>query len=416
MKRSPETETVQMLVSRHKRGKIDLSPKFQRGAVWGMPQKRLLVDTILRNMDIPKIYLREVSGGKFEHEVVDGQQRLLTVIGFSNGEFKTESTKIDGQEIPSVNYKELEEANDDLWEQFNNYGFNVVFLRDTTDDEVEDMFLRLQNGTPLNAPEKRNAMPGNMRDFVRDLSKHAFFRSCGFRDHRYAFAHVASQMVRLELGGGECNIKKPDLDKMYRDEQEFDENSATARETKRTLADMLKAFPEKTPEIEKHNAISLFLLFRHLRKNFAIGGRESEIGKWFVAFEKFRMEEAKKPDEDERDNQLVAYQEKTSHSTDAADSLEYRQKVLRARLFEAIPDLDRLDKQRSFTDGQRLAIWRRDKGVCQLRIKCEGAKCEWDDSWHVDHKTPWSQGGKTTVENGQVSCAACNLAKGDGSA
>jgi hypothetical protein len=41
----------------------------------------------------------------------------------------------------------------------------------------------------------------------------------------------------------------------------------------------------------------------------------------------------------------------------------------------------------------------------------QGVKCEWD-AWQVDHKTPWSQGGKTTVENGQVACPECNEAKG----
>ncbi|MGI8569501.1 MAG: HNH endonuclease [Methylocella sp.] len=40
-------------------------------------------------------------------------------------------------------------------------------------------------------------------------------------------------------------------------------------------------------------------------------------------------------------------------------------------------------------------------------------KISWDD-WHADHRLPWSKGGKTTVENGQVSCTACNLSKGAG--
>ena len=40
-------------------------------------------------------------------------------------------------------------------------------------------------------------------------------------------------------------------------------------------------------------------------------------------------------------------------------------------------------------------------GICQVRLKCEGTKLAWDD-WHCDHKTAWSAGGKTTVENGIV--------------
>lgn len=41
----------------------------------------------------------------------------------------------------------------------------------------------------------------------------------------------------------------------------------------------------------------------------------------------------------------------------------------------------------------------------------DGDECDWDN-WHADHKTPWSKTGKTTVDNGQVCCASCNLSKG----
>jgi hypothetical protein len=44
-------------------------------------------------------------------------------------------------------------------------------------------------------------------------------------------------------------------------------------------------------------------------------------------------------------------------------------------------------------------IFRRDKGVCQVRLKCSGQDFSWDN-WKADHKLPWSHGGKTTVENG----------------
>ena len=51
-------------------------------------------------------------------------------------------------------------------------------------------------------------------------------------------------------------------------------------------------------------------------------------------------------------------------------------------------------------------------GVCQIRIKCPGAKLTWGE-WHCDHRVPWSKGGKTTVDNAQVACCACNIAKSD---
>jgi len=81
------------------------------------------------------------------------------------------------------------------------------------------------------------------------------------------------------------------------------------------------------------------------------------------------------------------------------------------KFFEAVPDIEPKDEQRLFSHEQRLAIFRRDVGLCQLRLKCSGLKCEWD-AWEADHKVAWSQGGKTTVENGQVACPACNSSKG----
>ena len=411
MKRDIKNMSVRSLVRRLKTSKIDLRPEFQRGLVWGKSQKQLLVDSIMKDMDIPKIYLREVSRPPVEYEVVDGQQRLETLREFCENGFKTEANEIASEKLPAMTYAEMGNYNDDLLEQFDSYEFSAIILRDAEDDDVEDMFLRLQNGTPLNAQEKRNAMPGKMRDFARELSKHGFFPKCGFKDHRYAFAHVGSQMVRLEIDNGMGSIRKSDLDRMYRDHQDFDTHSSHAKNVKTILGVLLKAFPHKTPELEKHNAISMYLLFRYLRKNFVISGRESEIGEWFVKFEQAYQEDRKKPS-DKREIELVEYQEKTTHSTDAPDSLNYRQKVIRAHLFGAIPNLTPLSSQRSFTDEQRQAIWRRDKGICQIAQKCERVKLEWDDPWHADHKTPWSQGGKTIVENGQVACAACNLSKG----
>ena len=79
--------------------------------------------------------------------------------------------------------------------------------------------------------------------------------------------------------------------------------------------------------------------------------------------------------------------------------------------FEAIPDVERKDNQRLFSHEQRLAIYRCDNCLCQLRIKCAGLTCELD-AWEADQIVKWTHDGKTTVENGQLACQACNAAKG----
>ena len=80
-------------------------------------------------------------------------------------------------------------------------------------------------------------------------------------------------------------------------------------------------------------------------------------------------------------------------------------------LLTQYPDISLKDNQREFTHSQRLAIFRRDRQVCQLRIVCNGIKVDWDN-WHCDHIVAHTNGGSTKVSNGQVACPGCNLSKG----
>ncbi|MBS3115477.1 DUF262 domain-containing protein, partial [Candidatus Woesearchaeota archaeon] len=67
------------------RGQLILNPKFQRRQVWTPSAKSFLIDTILRGDPIPKIFIRQnidPSTKKSIREVVDGQQRLRTILDF----------------------------------------------------------------------------------------------------------------------------------------------------------------------------------------------------------------------------------------------------------------------------------------------------------------------------------------------
>jgi hypothetical protein len=272
------------------------------------------------------------------------------------------------------------------------------------------MFLRLQNGTTLKAQEKRNAFPGKMRDFVRELAQHAFFKNVGFENVRFSFDHVAAQLVLLEMQGGPTNVKNADLNRMYEKNLDFETQSPIARGVKRTLGLLLDIFPQKTPELERYNVLALYCVVAELTRQYVIEEVKPRLHDWFIEFEAARHQQEAKPEE-EGDPEWVSYREKISHSTDAADSIRARMEFFLRNLLETFPDVSRKDNQRGFTHVQKLAIFRRDKGNCQVKLKCDGVKLTWDD-WHADQKIAWSRGGKTTVENGQVSCTSCNLSKG----
>jgi hypothetical protein len=390
------------------KNRIDTNPDFQRPAVWSLAQKQLLIDSIIRGYDVPKFYWRMIGRNSDRYDVIDGQQRLRAMWEFHDGIYTLpkDAEPIEGTVVARLRYAELP---DDLRIRFDTYPIDVIIISETDEDEVREMFLRLQNGTSLKAQEKRNAMPGNMRTFVKALTDHPFFGSVAFANSRYTHDLVAAQMTLIEMNGELCNIKNSNLNAMYKEQEAFDANGVKAKKIYRVLNYLRASFPNKTPELERYSVISLYGMISHLLERYAIQNRQAELAGWFINFETYRREEEKKP-EDECNQEIVVYHERISHSTDAIDSLQWRHEFLMRKFLEKIPNIMLKDNQRVFTHEQRLAIYRRDNGICKVRLACAGEECEWDN-WEADHKVSWSQGGLTTVENGQVACVACNRAK-----
>jgi len=389
--------------------RVNTNPDYQRPPVWSRAQKQLLIDTILRGYDIPMLYWRQTGSRPDRFDVVDGQQRLRAIWEFVEGSFRLpeNADPVDGQGIAGCRCDNLPF---DLKIRFDMYPLDIVVLSELDEDEVREMFLRLQNGTSLKAQEKRNAFPGRMRDFVKEVAQHRFFSSVAFSNSRYAHDLVAAQMVCIELEGGPANVKNSDLNRMYMTHKDFDSGSREAKSVRKKLDFLSDIFPEKAPELERFNVIALYCVVSELLSLYAVAEIKPQMQTWFIEFERQRREQAQKP-EDQGDPEWITYKDRISHSTDAADSIKYRMQFMLKHLLLFFQSLPRKDSQRGFTQEQKMVIFRRDGGICQLRIKCDGARLTWDN-WHCDHIEPWVRGGKTTVENGQVSCSECNLSKG----
>ncbi len=406
------------------RNRIDSTPDYQRPPAWSRKQKQLLMDTILRSYDIPKFYWRKVNRTDgVQYEVVDGQQRLRAIWEFEADEYPLpkDTDPIDGYKVAGLKHSQLPI---EIMQRFDEYSLDVVIIVDAVEDEqeneVRDMFLRLQNGTTLKAQEKRNAMTGAMRDFVKEIASHPFFESCYFANSRYAFDHIAAQTVLIELNGGPTNVRDADLSRMYKDKADFDRNGKVAKKVRRVFDFLKVAFPNKTPEMVRYNVISLYVIASQLIENYVWQGLQGPLAEWFIAFEGERAANdalSVLAEFDDilggptQDVALIEYKRLTSQSTDTEESIRGRVELLEKRFFEAHPTIEQTDPKRGFSHEQRLAIYRRDGGQCRLAIKCDGVKVGWDN-WHADHIIAHSKGGKTTVANGQLACVDCNLAKG----
>jgi hypothetical protein len=404
MKTKVDTWTPESLKRRE--SKIDPSPPYQRGPVWSEAKMQLLIDSMLREIDIPKIYLRERDKGTHAYEIIDGQQRFRSILEYMKGQYSLakDSDPVDGYQIAGATFSDLALP---MQDKFCGANLHVVVISQATNDEIEEMFLRLNNGETLRAAEKRNAISGKIRDCVKSLADHRFFNSVAFKNTRFSYDAVAAQMLLLELEGGPCNIRDGALKKMYIERKDSGVPPKTDKKVKKVLHFLSRAFPHVTPELKKVNVASLYLLVSALMEQYAISDKEETFGKWFLGFDGKLKVEMEKP-EDQRNTELIAYQKATSQATNDVDSVKIRHETLLTSYLLYDSELEQLDPKRHFNDYQRIAIFRNDKGVCR---KC-GREVKYNDEYHADHVIPYIRGGKTTVANGQLLCRACNLKKG----
>lgn len=146
-----ETWTIKQLLELKRLNRLNLNPHYQRNAIWSLPMQRKLIESIQKGYPLPNFFVREIRRNQFE--MVDGQQRGRSIIGFWNGEFSdSNQLKMSVETINSGQYR-------DSIESFLSYKIDVCVIDNTmTDLEVEQFYVLVnKSGMRLNRPELRKA-------------------------------------------------------------------------------------------------------------------------------------------------------------------------------------------------------------------------------------------------------------------
>ncbi len=148
--------SIQDFVEWDKQNALMLNPTFQRRAVWNDKAKSYLIDTILRGKPIPKVFMRQQinpSTKSSVRDVVDGQQRLRTILSYIKDGFKV--TKLQNAQYGGLFFSQLPE---DISTNFLSYEISADLLTNLPDSEILDIFGRLNSyAVILNEQEKINA-------------------------------------------------------------------------------------------------------------------------------------------------------------------------------------------------------------------------------------------------------------------
>lgn len=214
--------SINDFLSWYDKGELDLSPKYQRKSyLWTLSTKSYFIDTLLRGMPIPPVYIRsitDVAARKTTREVIDGQQRLSTIFAFLNDEFTlSESIK----DFGGKKYSDLgvEEKSDFLEKEL-----AVEMVLTNNESEIADIFVRINSSNyPLNAQELRNAKYQNeFKILCNTLAEQyrAFFleneiiskEECD----RMQDAQLISQMLFILIEGDQKKMTEEDLNDLYK--------------------------------------------------------------------------------------------------------------------------------------------------------------------------------------------------------
>lgn len=181
MEHTLSTCTVKTFTERYEKQKLNFDFTIQRdGGQWNSEQQNLLVHSILVGMIVPALYfIKEENNNGEVWTVIDGKQRLSTLMAFYNNEFKlskdTDNITIGDKEyiIAGLKYKDLPEI---LQERFTMYPFDIVYLRGYTDEEIEEQFYRLNNGSIFTKQQKAVVQLGTeLASKINEIEKHPFW-------------------------------------------------------------------------------------------------------------------------------------------------------------------------------------------------------------------------------------------------
>lgn len=399
--------------TRQEQDRINPKPQYQRTPVWTKAKKQLLIDSILRGYDLPKFYLR-LSNSSYEHEVVDGQQRLRAIWDFCEGQYALGDESNDIPDLRDLSGKKWSDLSSREQDRIGEFKLSVAVIKSASDREIRKLFRRLQEGVSLNPAEKRNAIEGEMRDFIAELGDtHRVFPLTCLPDTRFKWHDLAAIVTCLELAGGPTDVKAPDLRDMYESNQSFNKNGPIAKKVKRHLNYMTRVLKDSPPEMKiKWGFVDLYLLISKISESYVIQEKEDDFTKFYVAFETDRLatkdpRDLLAPDKSVWDKDLYDYIDAFKSQGGTSKNIERRHKVYKKRFIRDAQDLTYRDSTRVFTHNQRIAIWRRDNEICQeCRKKIPFSEME------ADHIIPHSRGGQTSIDNGQALCRQCNARKG----
>ena len=329
-------------------GKLDIRPPYQREFIYKDKQRNAVIDTVRKNFPLNVMYwaVREDGG----YEVIDGQQRTLSICQYVNGDYS----------IEGLAFHNLQ---DDQQNQILNYTLMVYFCEGADSEKLE--WFRTINiaGEELTDQELRNAVYAG--PWTADAKR--YFSKTGCPAYQLASDYLIGSPIRQEyLETAIAWHAKDETIEEYMSKHQHDANASVLWHYYQGMINWVKAtFPKYRKEMK---GVEWGVLFNQFNgKPFDTDKLEKKVAK------------------------LMADDDVTKKSGIYSYVLNGEERYLNVR---------------AFTDNMKREAYERQKGAC---VKCSKS-FDFEDM-EGDHIKPWHEGGKTSAANCQMLCKDDNRRK-----
>lgn len=333
-------------------GKLDIRPAYQREFVYKDKQRDAVINTIRKGFPLNVIYWAKKEDGTFE--VLDGQQRTISICQYCNDEF-------------SIDYRFFHNLTEDEKNKILDYELDV-YQCEGSDSEKLEWFKTINiAGEKLLDQELRNAVYAG--SWLSDAKKKFSARNC-----------AAERSAKDYLTG--AAIRQAYLEKALS-----------------WIADKNHTTIEEYMAVHQHdnNANELWLYFNNViewvKSTFSKYYKEMASVEWGILFNKYG--------ETSYDtHQLEAEVIKLMEDDDVTAKKGIFEYLLSGKTVEKVLSI------RAFTQTMKRTVYTKQNGICPICKKhYEISEME------GDHITPWCEGGKTSIDNLQMLCKSCNRQK-----
>ena len=461
MKSELKTQSLKNLSAADVAKELRVNPEYQRGLQWGLAQRQGLIDSLLRGYQIPILYIHlETRTNNYTQAIettawiVDGQQRLASIVAYCQNEFSLPDPKrarpgtivpVDPANLPAWAGKKFQELDSDDRDRLLNHKLLVVEIS-AERNEVRDLFIRLQAGTPLTAQEKRDAWPGDFTNFViqhagkpghRLSNPKMFFNQFrktnakrltvadgehyvdGHAEMRKFFAGLAMTVMLRERSEIDfVDLKGKTINDFYLDNLDLPRDDAGALRVV-GLLDRIVDLP-KFASLKEGGPMTFQMAFHFAllvdaldQGNYTNDWKQSIV----EAFLSFKQEVTAARLHHRETRESLPHYERfgrllSGSGSDTAEVIRIRHAFMLSELYPKIEVVPR-DANLGCDSLEREVIWNRDRGQCQSPNCVRPDKRVAFREATIHHIIEHSAGGKTTLRNGVLICRECHANRGN---